>query len=434
MKAPYPYQQEAVERILETSGFILADECGLGKTLTAIEAAKRSRKVNPWRCLVICPPSLLAQWRDEIIEQDSQPVCFVNRLPVRFEEVNGYLLMSIYDLSSPSVRNSLNAHVFDMVIVDEAHRIKNRKTKTATWVKSIPTARSLALTGTPMEKNPADLWSILNFVAPDDFPAYWGFVMRNLQVTEGYFEKYVVGGPKDPEAFGRLLSPYLLRRTKEQVAPQLPEKIAIYTEVFMHPEQASIYRQLKESKDIILTIEDKEVQILNALSLLTKLQQVSTWPTLLGFDDVPSGKFEWLDTFIDDHPDDPLVIFTRFREVAKHIARLYDTEIVIGGERTLSNHPFRVTGTIDAMGEGLNFQWAKHAIFLDAHWSTIKMTQAIDRIHRIDITEPKNLYFLWASPEDRLVLDAVDFKMSESELVYYFLHNGKVPKMNSVKF
>ena len=90
-----------------------------------------------------------------------------------------------------------------------------------------------------------------------------------------------------------------------------------------------------------------------------------------------------------------------------------------------------MVGTIDAMGEGLNLQWAKNAVFIDSHWSTIKMTQAVDRIHRIDIKESKNIYLLWSTPEDKLVLDALDRKWSEAELVYHFLQLEQANKDSS---
>ena len=426
MKTPYPFQQQAIETISQAPGFILADECGLGKTLTAIEVCK-SRKRDHARILVIAPPALLPQWRLEIEDQDpGVPITTVNRMPVNFAGLYGYFLMSVYDLSSELVRRALYPTVFDIVIVDEAHRIKNRKTKTANWVKKITAARRLCLTGTPMEKNPADLWSLLNFIAPDDFPAYWNFVMRHLDVTEGYFERYVVGGPKDPVAFGKLLQPYMLRRTKAEVAPQLPEKIVIEQEVDMTPEQQKLYDTVKRQKDIIVTLDNgTQLQITNALALLTKLQQIAAWPALIEEAGVKSsGKMDWLKSFREDHPNEPMVVFTRFRAIAQRIHDLYGGDIVIGGQREISENPVFCVGTIDAMGEGLNFQWAKHAIFMDSHWSTIKMTQAIDRIHRINITEPKNIYFLWSTREDRLVLDAFNNKMSEAELVYYFLHES----------
>jgi non-specific serine/threonine protein kinase len=246
--------------------------------------------------------------------------------------------------------------------------------------------------------------------------------MQNLEVEEGYWEKYVVGGPKDPVAFGKLLAPYMIRRTKEEVMPELPEKLAFEIRTPLTEPQKELYDEIRKQKDILVQAGGRELFIPNALALLTRLQQISSWPPLLDFDwSLGSGKLQWLDTFLEDHPDDKLVVFTRFRELAKFLANKYDAGIVIGGQREIPKNPARVIGTIDAMGEGLNFQWAKHAIFVDSHWSTIKMTQAVDRVHRMDIKEPKNLYFLWSTREDRLVLDAMDKKMSESELVYYFL-------------
>jgi SNF2 family DNA or RNA helicase len=423
VKTLYPFQAQAVDIITQLPGFILADECGLGKTVTAIEACRQSLLHD--KILIIAPPALLAQWQSEIEDQNAGvPITVVNRLPIDFRNLTGYFLMGVYDLSSDKVRATLYSTVFDIVIIDEAHRIKNRKTLTAKWVKKISAVRRICLTGSPMEKNPADLWSLLNFIAPDDFPAYWNFVLKYLNVEAGYFEKYMVGGPKDPEAFGALLQEYMLRRTKTEVMPQLPEKIVIEQKVDMTPAQQEMYDDIKKQKDIIVELKSGgQLLIPNALALLTRLQQISIWPGLIdnSSSSCESGKLNWLATFLEDHAGEPAVIFTRFRDVATRVHALYGGDIVIGGRREISEHPTLCTGTIDAMGEGLNFQWAKHAIFLDSHWSTIKMTQAIDRIHRINITEPKNLYFLWSTREDKLVIDAFNDKMSEAELVYYFM-------------
>jgi SNF2 family DNA or RNA helicase len=332
--------------------------------------------------------------------------------------------MSYYDFLSAGTLSRLNALVWDCMIVDEAHRIKNRKAKMTQGIKQIQSIRKIALTGSPMEKNSADLWSILNFLDAYEFPAYWGWVMKNLEVTAGYFEHYKIGGPKDPEAFGRLLSPFMLRRTKEEVAPQLPEKIIIEEPVTMDPAQEEIYKAVKHTTDIEVQVASRTMLIPNALALLVRLLQVSSYPPILGFDSTPSGKLIWFDDFWTDHKDEPTVVFTRFRAPAIYLANKYNCGLIIGGERREIGSTGLLVGTIDSMGEGLNLQWAKNAVFLDAHWSTIKMTQAIDRIHRIDIKEPKNIYLLWSCREDKLVLDALNHKWSEAELVYFFLHEA----------
>lgn len=422
MKTLYAFQKRAVTAALKAPGFLIADECGLGKTVTAIETAKAARISGTWRCMIVCPPSLILQWMDAINDQDPGKVIHVpGRIPYNFNKVDGYVIMSYYDFLYEPTRECLNDLMWDCMIVDEAHRIKNRRAKTTTYVKLVNAARKIALTGTPMEKNPSDLWSLLNFFDPVEFRAYWPWVMQNLHVTTGYFDQHQIGAPKDHRAFAKLLKPYMIRRTKEEVAPELPEKILVEEHVAMHIRQQKIYEDIKSQSDIVVHVEDKQLLIKNVLALITKLQQVSSYPTLLGFDNCSSGKMEWLEDFLKDHPDEPTVIFTRFRDSALHIANTYACGMIIGGERREIGSTGLLVGTIDAMGEGLNLQWAKNAVFIDAHWSTIKMTQAIDRIHRIDIKEPKNIYLLWSCREDKLVLDALNKKWSEAELVFYFL-------------
>lgn len=205
--------------------------------------------------------------------------------------------------------------------------------------------------------------------------------------------------------------------------PELPEKILVETHVAMDERQLAVYQTIKRQRDIEVTVQNQRLLIQNVLTLITRLQQVSVWPPLLGLAG-PSGKVSWLDEFLEDHEGEPTIIFTRFRALAIHLATKLKCGLIIGGERRPVGESGRLVGTIDAMGEGLNLQWAKHAVFLDSHWSTIRMTQAIDRIHRIDIKEPKNIYLLWSSREDRLVLDALDHKWTESELVFHYLEQA----------
>lgn len=427
MKVPYPFQQQAVAQALNAPGFLVADVCGLGKTITSIEIVKAARLkyadnvLGPWRTLVVCPPSLTQQWIDAVYDQDpGWTIVVPKRIPYDYLSVDGYVIMSYYDFLHADTLEGICDLIWDCMIVDEAHRIKNRKAKTTVYLKQVTAARKVALTGTPMEKNPADLWSILNFLDSEAFPAYWGWVMRHMKITSGYFDKYKIEGPKDPVAFGKMLKPYMIRRTKEEVMPELPERIVVEEHVAMDERQQTLHDTIKRQKDIEVTVEDKHLLIQNVLTLITRLQQVSVWPALLGLTG-PSGKMLWLDDFLEDHEGEPTVIFTRFRALALHLADKLQCGLIMGGERRPTGSTGLLVGTIDAMGEGLNLQWAKHAVFLDSHWSTIKMTQAIDRIHRIDIKEPKNVYLLWSCRADKLVLDALDKKWSEAELVFHFL-------------
>ena len=398
-----------------------------------MEIAKVTRSGDPWRCIVVCPPSLILQWIDAIREQDpGWDVHVPGRLGYKYLDIKGYVIMSYYDFLHEDTRNRLASLVWDCMIVDECHRIKNRKAQMTKGIKQVSAARKVALSGSPMEKTPADLWSILNFLDAFEFPAYWGWVMSNLEVTSGYFEKYKIGKPKDAEEFGRLLEPFMLRRTKEEVAPELPERIMIEQHVAMTPQQEVLYNTIREQTDIEVKVAGKTLRITNALTMITRLMQVSSLPASLDLD-APSGKIAWFEDFRKDHEDEPTVVFTRFRATALHIANQFGCGLWIGGEKREVGSTGLLVGTIDSMGEGLNLQWAKNAVFIDSHWSTIKMTQAVDRIHRIDIKEPKNIFLLWSCREDKLVLDALSNKWSDAELVYYFLQQAAEDSDDTVR-
>jgi len=423
---PYDFQQDAIDLISQKQGYILADECGLGKTLVSIEVAKHTRKSKNWRALVICPPTLVPQWVAATAHQDPyESVLTVNYTPYRFNDMNGWFVAHYFELHKAIILEQLCKTVWDIVIIDEAHRIKNRKTKMAKTTKAVPRVRSLLLTGTPMEHGPKDLWSLLHYADPDYFPAYWAYVTKYLIKEENWMGFWEITGPQDPEEFGKLVSPYMMRRTKEEVAPELPKRIYVLTPLQMVPAQRKVYEAVKDSDDIIVqATEDVELIIPNVLALLVRLQQIATDPSLLGIK-APSIKELWLEDFLKDHPDEPVVVFTKFRKTALRLARKHKADYIVGGERSHGFHEerfLRLFGTIDAMGEGLNLQHASICIFLDAHWSATKTTQAIDRVHRIGITKPPVIYKLTTCREDRMTWKAVEEKWTEHEFVYAYLH------------
>ena len=428
MKQLYPYQEEAVNSIIDQGGLILGDECGLGKTVVAIETVKKLTVYwfDHWKVLIVCPKSLVLQWLRAINEQMPEAnITITNRIPYDMNQLSGWIIATYPELANNAQFELFYNTLWDMVILDEAHRIKNRDTKTSMAARQLLKGRGLALTGTPMEKSPGDLWALLNFIAPSKFNAYWGFVKRWLETHQDFFNHWVIDGPKDPTAFGEMLRPYLLRRTKEQVMPELPPKLVFDVPVSMTPEQRLSYDVLATSKDLVVVVEERDMIVKNALDLLTKIQQLSVDPTLLGLKG-GSGKLDWLHDFLQDH-EEPAVIFSRFRDVAINLARRYKGDLIVGGDRGadfIEGRNRLLFGTIAAMGEGLNLQRAAYAIFLDCSWSTIQMAQAIDRIHRVNIDEPKVIYRLTSCKEDELVLTALEKKWTEADLVYYFLRSG----------
>jgi SNF2 family DNA or RNA helicase len=441
---PYNYQEEAIARCIK-SDQLIADECGLGKTLIAIETVKRLRatKSPEWQrpVLVLAPKSSGWQWTDMIFQQagDEQLIYQLGQagrgLPeyISDEDANKTWIISHYE-ALLHVGSKIQETIWSVIIADEAHRIKNRKAQRAKWLKSLTGARKIALTGTPMEKSPADLWSILNWVDHENFRSYWAWWDEYVDSRRNWAGYIDILGAKNLEKLSRVVSPYMLRRTKEEVAPQLPPKIMQRIGVQMLEAQENFYRQIQKAKDIELELEDMTktklerdpLLIKNVLSKIIRLQQVSSDPRLLELD-AKSGKLDWALDYILDNPDEPIVVFTKFRETAIHLGALVMGDVLVGGTKTfaqsfLTGKTNVLVGTIAAMGESLNLQRAKTAIFIDQEWSTIRMVQAVDRIHRIDSKTPKNIIFLHSvGTVDDLVLTALDTKYTDAEIAYEYI-------------
>lgn len=442
MLQPRPYQQVAIERAYG-SNLILADECGLGKTLVAIETIREIYKRVPRPTLIVCPKRVAIQWVEALVIQgiDTPNLDRTTLLGaagaglpelIRMEDI----IITHYE-SLTYIGDALAAVHWGVVVYDEAHRLKNRKTKRWPYAQKIGALRKICLTGTPMEKLPSDMWTMLNWVAPDYYRSYWAFYGKYVNETRNYLGyRQAIGGKNLPQ-LAEEIKPYFLRRTKEEVAPDLPAKIEQEVHVEMTDEQADIYKQIKHAKDIEVNVIAPEwsgenitpLLITNVLAKITRLQQVASDPNLLGFT-VKSAKIEWLEDYLEDNANEPIVVFTRFRDTAIELAKVFDGDLIVGGAAyTMTGEAFctgkkrLLFGTIAAMGEGLNLQRAKTAIFLDQEWSQTKMQQAVDRVHRMNITEPKNIVYLTTlHTVDQLVMKALTQKWSETRLVMEYLN------------
>lgn len=166
------------------------------------------------------------------------------------------------------------------------------------------------------------------------------------------------------------------------------------------------------------------------LTRILRLIQATTDPALLDHPSASSVKLDWLREWLADHPDESVIVFTRFRDTAIKINSwgAFDKLIVGGRKReNVTTADRRIVGTIAAMGEGLDLPWIDYAIFLDVEWSSIMMTQAIDRIYRINIETVKHVMYLrCANTVDKLVHDAVQRKWTTHQIVEQFLVESKI--------
>lgn len=413
----YPYQNEAVERI-RRSNTLLADEPGLGKTVQALSASTFFI-----RTLIICPKNLKGQWAKE---------CDVFDIPCQIVTCKEHffsdapLIIAHYE----QLRwTEAYVPTWDLVVVDEAHRMKDRTTQRASRVKKIKARRKVALTATPMEKSPADLWSILNWLDPKTFGArkspypYWPFVYHFCETEKIYVGGREIAHPKitgakEVQELNRVVSPYFLRRTYSEVAPQIPETITTTRYIPLSSEQQRLYDQMERAVDISILWDGNKIIIPNVLSLMTKLMQVTGSP--LVFDaNLSAAKAEWLQEWVTDHSEYPLLVLTRFRASAEYIHSKIGGRLVMGGMSTDGlRQDQRIVATIDSLGEGIDLPHLNYCVFYENHWSSLKTQQARYRIRRVSSCAQKYIVTLLGSPVDELVYNTVMNKLTTVQMVY----------------
>lgn len=446
MLTPREYQAEAIEAAARRN-ILLADQCGLGKTLQAIEAAKTLQERYNAPVLFIVTKSIKAQWVKALCDQGIVESDIVLLDSKGFSSIvkDRSFVVTHYDAVVKWV-SELSRMYFSLIVADEAHKLRNRKIKRVQAVKDLKAHRKLAMTGTPWDGDPAQVWSILNWLDPQFYRSYWRFYEAHVNYTEqvvnrsGRRVKLIKDKRNplsDPANFARVMRRNMIRRTKAEVRADLPPRIDQIVPIELETKQARIYRTVAEADDVITRFEEGiEVLTPIVLTYVLRLIQITTDPALLGFTDVPSAKLEWVEEWVEANgASTPFIIFTRFRDTANKIAEVLrgleepiDPLLITGGSKrpaVTSDHR-AIVGTIAAMGEGLDLPHISVAIFVDCEWSSILMQQAIDRIHRINITEAKQVYYLQARGTiDEYVYNVVTGKWTTQDLAFEIIKGLK---------
>lgn len=436
-KTPYPFQSQAVSLGRETN-LLLMDECGLGKTLVGAEIIRELMSpLDNLPSLVVCPKPVRWQWLAVLAEQapDLRRILLTvqddcNHLEYR----NQQLVVVTHYESLLRHRNELSKVLWRVLVCDEAHRIRNRQADRSAAIKDIPAKRRVALTGTPMERTPADLWSILNWLFPYKFRGYHSFFEKYAMIESTFRHFYrVVPGCKDPDGLTKTLAPFALRRTRQEVAPWLPPVTETVMPLSMGEKQAELYEEIDTATDALIDLgEDDPLFIKNGLSKILRLQQVTGNPYILApsRSGVTSAKEEWVVEWIKDNPKESVIIFCQFRHT---VARLHErlktlgSKRVMGGDSTVITEKDRlVVASIAAAGEGLDLPHISTAVFVDTHWSSTKMTQSTSRIQRLSNVDPKHIIYLQIpGTVDTLIYNAYVDKWTSHQLVYNLLEERR---------
>ncbi len=432
-----PYQLEGFRWMLQHYenglGACLADDMGLGKTLQTIALmmhakARRATQnkvetkplqldifatpsdetfLNPVQVLVILPSSLVYNWRAELDKFISAPKLQVyeHTGSKRHQDIR---LLKRYDVVLTTYQTALKDKdllenfEWELIVLDESHYIKNPDSQVFKAISQFKARHKISLSGTPIENSLSDLWAQMQFINPG--------LLGSLHFFKEQFIKPIEkgGNQEKKQRLHELVKPYLLRRTKGEVAKDLPELIEQIIYVEMLPEQAKRYEQERSSaRNLLLNFDEKNVeqrqQIFNAL---LRLRQIANHPQLLnteeeGLQNMKSGKLEEVMEYWDTlqkagHKMLFFSSFTKHLDLFKDILTQnkqnfsYLTGKLTPKEREQTIAKFRENAdnqtfliSLKAGGVGLNLTEASYVFMLDPWWNPQAQNQAIARAHRI---------------------------------------------------
>ncbi|MBN2507394.1 MAG: DEAD/DEAH box helicase [Verrucomicrobia bacterium] len=419
-----PYQREGFSFLCHLTGIrlggILADDMGLGKTLQTLTwiawLSQRNRKQRK-PVLVICPASVLHNWRREAERFTPQLKVLVlesgaARHRLRKQIPQNDIIVTNYALLRRDWEELEKFH-FAAVILDEAQFIKNPGAQVTVSVKKLKATQRLALTGTPLENRLLDLWSITDFIQPGYLGTQDHFLQTYEPKAEG--EDSLTVQRIARRRLSAKLRPLLMRRLKKQVAKDLPDRIEERRDCELGEEQRKLYlAELRRSRDQVLkAVAEKGLakSKMHVLAALTRLRQICCHPTLVG-NDAPSGKtetlFELLEPLLAE--GQKVLLFSQFVQMLRILerecaARHLPTHILTGETKerhqvvqTFQDDPNAAVFLLSlrAAGTGLNLTTASYVVLYDPWWNPAVEAQAIDRSHRIGQTRTVNAYRLIA--------------------------------------
>lgn len=406
-----PYQREGLGWLsfLERLGFsgCLADDMGLGKTVQALALLEQRRTSHPGPSLVVVPNSLVFNWQQEAARFTPGLRVFAHvgqgrgRDPRAFLDAD--LVLTTYGILRRDV--TLLARVpFDYVILDEGQAIKNPGTANARSARALRARHRLVMTGTPVENRLSELWSLFEFLNPGVLGASGRLVHALRSASPD-----ALGGV-DEEARGllaRALRPYILRRTKAQVAPELPERLEQTVFVDLGEDDRRRYNELRDHYRASLLGGGHEAAAPNrvhVLEALLRLRQAACHPGLVNPDLAGTGsaKLDVLEESVVELVEEghKVLVFSQFTSLLAIVRRHFDRagisyEYLDGQtrdrearvthfQRDPDCHVFLIS--LKAGGLGLNLTAADYVFLLDPWWNPAVEAQAIDRAHRIGQT------------------------------------------------
>ncbi len=404
----YPYQVEGVAFLAGTGRALLADDMGLGKTLQAISAAVwLGEHEGIKKTLIICPASLKHQWAREIAKFTRLESQVIQGTPpqrgVQYRRECSFFILN-YELLLRDLSIINETIGPDLVILDEAQRIKNWRTKIATAVKLIPSRFAFVLTGTPLENRLEDLYSLMQVVDPKILGPLWRY-MIDFHITD---DRDKVLGYRNLSILRQRLTPVMLRRDRRIVSDQLPDRITSRIDVPMTEKQIELHDSAMSAAGQLADIAKKRpLSPSEQNRLMAALQQARMSCNAAGLVDKETKGSPKIDELADILTEVCLesglkvVVFSQWKTMTTMVeSRLRQMNIgyvhLHGGvptakrgelmDRFQHDDSIQVFLSTDAGGLGLNLQSGSVLVNLDIPWNPAVLEQRNARIHRLGQT------------------------------------------------
>lgn len=430
------YQAQDVTFLASQTYAGVFNEQRTGKTPTMCRVLERLNK----RATIICPASLVLNWRDELTEWTSmKPLIAMGTKKRRelaykeFYEMGGVLIVGKETARNDvDMLQSLKIHT---LVVDEAHFLRNRRSKQSEALVKIgrTTQRRYALTGTPATSSPADVFGILHFLDPERWSSYWQFAERYFKISKGFGSSKLVGNFKSAarkREYEELLNIVSVQRKRRDVMKWLPSKQYQTVKLKLEGIQKRAYDEMFTTFEV----EDIELDAPTVLAQITRLRQLTSVPSVLGLDEA-GVKFDFILQWLEDNPNEQLLVFSNFSSGLKEMKRIFNTKgytsgLLIGEiSKTLRNNYVEqfqqgkrriLLCNIEAAGTGLTLDAAGTVIFLDRHYNPTQNEQAEDRI--VATQQDRNLNALiidlvCEGTIDEVVLQTVKEKKNITQVV-----------------
>jgi len=421
-----PYQWKGVHFLVRQNSCLLADEMGLGKTVqVAVALSLLIPKSKYGRALVVVPAALRINWEKEIDKW--APKLSVRRLQGDTQErfANYNLPINVLIASYEQIRQDAlplsNIVRFDVMVLDEAQKIKNVHSETSLAVRTLQRDRSWAMTGTPIENSVNDLFAIFRFVK-------LGLLNQAMNRVEMH----------------RLMKPYFMRRRKKNVLREMPPIILQDIPIELSPQQEEAYMNIWSNRYELIKRGKKRISSTDIFSVITKLKQICNYDIESG----ESSKVEALKLIIDNlsAKEDKLIVFSQYVKTLKKISEDLEGkithEIYHGGLSEDARNeiitrfqeeegPRVMLMSLKAGGIGLNLQEASSIVLFDRWWNPAVEEQAIHRAHRFNRKNVLHVFrFTVVDSIEERIVNILDEKKALFEQYVNKAETAEVPSLD----